>query len=198
MAENRDTTCEKFYFARIAPVEATADDYREFFDLLWRTHGETVFKFAYIRLRKVEDARDVCQDAFVRAMQFIQENPGRVPLKVNFRGWLRVIVRNIINDRFRRVLCRSEPISSDASDHAPVEELPEDRMILAEDLAILRRCIEELTERARKIVFLRDIEGLSEKSIAKQVGSNPNAVSVALHRARKSLRECVATGHACD
>ena len=81
-------SCEEFYFKRIALVEASAQDYREFFELLWRAHGEVLYKHAYSRLRNFEDARDVCQDAFVKAMQFIQDNPGRIPLKVNFGGWL--------------------------------------------------------------------------------------------------------------
>jgi len=193
MAEIDGLTCEEFYFARIAPIEATSEDYRELFDLLWRAHGEMIYKHAYSRLRNNEDARDVCQDAFVRAMEFIQQDPGRIPLKVNFRGWLRVIVRNLINDRFRRVLVHPEETPSEAVTYAPIEELPEERLVLAEDLEILRKCLEALTERARNIVLMREIEGMSEKIVAEKVGTTPNAISVALHRARKGLRECVAT-----
>ena len=68
------------------------------------------------------------------------------------------------------------------------------RAIIAEDLAILRKCLESLTERARTIVVLADMEGIGHRKIAEKLGSNPNAVNVALHRARKTLRECVSAG----
>ncbi len=184
-------TCEEFYFQRITPAEASAKDYRDFFDLLWRTYGEEIFRHAYSRLGNVEDARDVCADAFVRAMRFIQKNPGRIPLKVNFRAWLRVIARHLIDDRFRKALVCPVRADPERLETAPVETPPENRMITEEDVAILRECLEALTERARLLVRLRDMEGLSEKAIAAQLHCEPNAVYVALHRARKSLRECV-------
>ena len=195
MTTHPATSCEEFYFKRIALVEASAQDYREFFELLWRAHGEVLYKHAYSRLRNFEDARDVCQDAFVKAMQFIQDNPGRIPLKVNFGGWLRVIVRNLINDRFRKELIRPARMSAETAASRPVEQPPESRLVTSEDLAILHKCLDSLTEQARTIVLLRDKDGMSQKEIAAKLGSNPNAVCVALHRARKSLRECVSIGH---
>ena len=194
MQTTPEKTCEQFYFERIAPVEATVEDYREFFELLWKAHGEIIFKFACARLANHEDARDVCQDTFVHAMRYLQRNPDRVPLQVNFRAWLRVIARHLIVDRFRKVMVRPEEVASAIVEDAPVEQPPEARAIADEDLAILRKCLEELTERARTIVLLREAEGMSGKDVAARLNSSPNAVCVALHRALKALRECVAMG----
>ncbi len=194
MATDRNTTCEEFYFNRIAPVEATSQDYREFFELLWKAHSEGLYKYAYSWLKNFEDARDICADAYVKAMQYVQKHPDRIPLKVNFRAWLRVICKHLILDRFRRAMIAPERVSSPLVEAAPVEQAPEERLVTSEDLEILHKCIESLTERARTIVTLRDLNGMSEKDVAKEVGSNANAVGVALHRARKSLRECVNTG----
>ena len=198
MPDAPEMTCKEFYFQHIVPVEASPDDYRRFFEMLWQAHGEVVFQHACARLGNQEDARDVCQDAFVRAMQYVQKNPGRIPLKVNFRAWLRAIARNLILDRFRRVMVRPGRSSSELLETAPVEQPPEERLVRSEDLAILRKCLDSLTERARTILTLRDLEGKSEKVVAGEIGSNPNAVCVALHRARKVLRECVTTGLETD
>lgn len=192
MAEDAAETCEEYYFRKIAPRRASAGDYREFFKLLWLQHGQIILKYAYSRLGKYEDARDICQDAFVRAMVFIQSNPGRILPRVNFRAWLRVIVRNLICDRFRRVQVRPDEIPREVGS-APEDHPPEESLITAEDLAILRKCLESLTERARTIVVLADMEGIGHRNIAEKLESNPNAVNVALHRARKTLRECVGT-----
>lgn len=186
---------EQFFFDTIASAQAAPQDYRTFFEALWREHGERVFGYAFSRLRNEADARDICQSTFVNAMEFVQRNPQRVPLRVNFRGWLRVIARNLINDRFRRVLVRPAHVSTEAVGEISVHQPPEDRAVTAEDLAILSRCLDELTERSRSIVLLREVEGQSEKRIAEKLGSTANAVCVALHRARKALRECVSMGY---
>ena len=184
-------SCEEFYLQRISLVQASATDYREFFTLLWESHNSFLFKIAYSRLRNREDARDVCQDAFLRAMGYLQKDPGRVPLKVNFRAWLAVIVRNIIYDRFRRVLVRPATMSGDLLETVPVEEEAEEAPTSEEELAILRSCLELLTERARTMVTMCDLQGMAEKEVAERLKVQANAVYVALHRARKALRECV-------
>ena len=186
-----EMTCEEFYLKKIAPVEASPSDYREFFDLLWRVHSERIFKYAHSWLGNVEDARDVCQDAFLRAMRYIQKHPGRIPLKVNFGAWLTVITRHLVFDRFRDPLVRSGRVSRGTVEVVAAEQSPEERAITKELLAILRKCIAALTERARTILTLRDLRGISEKEVAAKLKSKPNAISVALHRARKALRECV-------
>ena len=191
MSDLPELSCEEFYFRNIAPIEASPQDYREFFGLLWRAHGEVIYKHAYARLGDFEDARDVCQDAFVRAMQYIQKHSDRIPVKVNFRGWLRLIVRHLIIDRFRRMMVRPEHVCSRVVETAPVVDEPEADLIRADDVAVLRKCLAALTENARTLVTMCDLEGLSQKAAAEKVGSTPNAVGVALHRARKALRECV-------
>jgi RNA polymerase sigma factor (sigma-70 family) len=186
-----DLTCEEFYFQRIALAEASPDDYREFFSLLWHANGQSVFQHAYSRLGNVEDARDVCQDAFLKAMVFLQKNPGRIPTKVNFRAWLRAIACNLINDRFRRALLKPAALPKEVLETLPVEQPPEARLTTADDLAAMKKCLDSLSPQAQAILRLREVEGKSEKEVAAAVHSNPNAVCVALHRARKSLRECI-------
>jgi len=189
-------TCEEFFFERIAAVEATPEDYREFFDLLWQHHSRRVFQYAYSRLRSLEDARDVCQDTFLRAMQFVQKNLGKQPLRTNFQAWLRVIARHVVCDRLRKEAVRRKSIDSGFLVPLPSEPPPETRAIRAEELAVLQECIEQLSERARNILLLRDVENMTTQAIAKRMGSNTNAVCVALHRARRALRTCVALGAA--
>lgn len=196
MTETPGPTCEEFFSARIAAVEATPEDYREFFDLLWQHNSRRVFQYAYSTLRSVEEARDVCQDTFLRAMQFVQKDPGKRPLRTNFRAWLCVIARHAVCDRLRKEAVRRKSIDSGSLIPPPSEPPPETRAIRAEELAALVECIEQLSERARSILLLRDVENMTSQAIAKQMGSNANAVCVALHRARRALRTCVALGAA--
>ena len=58
--------------------------------------------------------------------------------------------------------------------------------------------LKSLNERARTMVVLRDLDGVSEKDIAARFNMDRNALYVALHRARKTLRECVSMGQVSE
>lgn len=191
----------RFFEERIVGAEPSLDDYRKLVELLWEAYGESVFLYCYAKLGNVEDARDVCQDAFVQAMQWLQENPGRMPPKVNFPAWLRRIARNLVIDRFRHpALERQWPKARDASEdeearYADWPDMriadPAEQVSREEEIEALRRCMEILPEPRRKVVILRDIEGHSYDRIAAEAAMPVNTVGVTLHRARKELRECV-------
>jgi RNA polymerase sigma-70 factor (ECF subfamily) len=183
-------TCEDFYRTRI-DSHAGPEDYREFFQLLWKMNGVAVFRLAFQHLGGEEDAREICQEVFVRAMAHLQKAGVGDRDRLNFRAWLRTITRNLVYDRFRRAETMPRRAGDEALEVVPVMQPPEQRMIGAEDLEILNRCMKKLTDQARRIVELRELQGLSEKDIAAQLGTTSNAVSVGLHRARKQLRHCV-------
>ncbi|MDP1590170.1 MAG: RNA polymerase sigma factor, partial [Prosthecobacter sp.] len=65
------------------------------FERLVRQHEERLFNFCCRWLRCVEDAREVCQDAFVRAWQALPEFEGRA----KFSTWLYQIALNLCRDR---------------------------------------------------------------------------------------------------
>lgn len=191
----------QFFEERILGAKPSPDDHRKLVELLWEAYGESVFLYCYVKLENIEDARDVCQDAFVQAMQWLQANPGRMPPKINFPAWLRRIARNLVIDRFRRpALKRDWPRERAASgdDEAQYADWPDMRICdpvehitREEQLDALRKCIDILPEVRRRIVILRDIEGRSYDEIAREAGMPKSTVGVTLHRARKELRECV-------
>lgn len=55
----------------------------------------------------------------------------------------------------------------------------------------LEACLGQLTERSRKLLKLRYTADLPTEQIAQQVGAKHSAVRVALHRVRKTLRDCI-------
>lgn len=55
----------------------------------------------------------------------------------------------------------------------------------------LRYCADKVQGRSRRLLDLRYGRNLKPKDIAKQLGSTPNATSVALARIRTALRECI-------
>jgi RNA polymerase sigma-70 factor (ECF subfamily) len=191
----------KFFKERIAGSRPSLGDYQRLMELLWESYNRSIFLFAYAKLENREDARDVCQDAFVKALEWITANPGQIPAKVNFPAWLTRIARNLIIDRFRRPALTgeypwptygSEENLDTCTDWSEIGvHAPTDKMIGEEQISALRDCIEALPDLRRRVVILRDLDGLSYDAIAKEINVPTSTVGVMLHRTRKGLRDCV-------
>lgn len=65
-------------------------------------YGPTIYRWCRQSGVRPEDAQEVCQEVFCAVAQhvgrFRRERPGD-----SFRGWLRAIARNKLNDHFRRL-----------------------------------------------------------------------------------------------
>jgi RNA polymerase sigma-70 factor (ECF subfamily) len=129
------------------------------------------------------DAEDACQDAFLVALERLEEcrRPER------FGGWLIQIVRNRARNIRRSQRVRmSVPLDQVASS-APGPSA--ERVELRDRL---RQALAELPSVQREIVLLHDLEGLRHAEIAEVLGLSPGASRVSLHRARAALRAALA------
>lgn len=152
-------------------------------DTLVRRHFRAAWAVALALLGNRSDAEDVCQDAFVRALERIEEcrKPDR------FVYWLLQIVRNRAHNLrdYRRV--RSGPpldgieaaSPGDAAGAAERRELGE-RLLAA---------LDALTPEQRQVVLLKDLEGWDHRAIAKALGISEGMSRQHLFVARRILRE---------
>jgi RNA polymerase sigma-70 factor (ECF subfamily) len=129
------------------------------------------------------DADDVCQDAFVSAIERIDDcrEPGR------FGGWLLQIVRN----RARNLLRHHDARRADRLDEHPIAEgrSPDEETELGDLRERLRAALAVLPETHREIVLLHDLEGWTHAEIAERLELPPGTVRSHLHHARRRLRE---------
>jgi len=65
---------------------------------------------------------------------------------------------------------------------------PPDRLLREEVRSKVRTAIDQLPDRHRTVLILRDIEELSTQAVATQLGMTRTAVKMRLHRARQALR----------
>ena len=100
-------------------------------------NGAAVFRLAFSHLASEEDAREVCQEVFVRAMGHLQKVGVKDANRMNFRAWLRIITRNMVYDRFRRSAAAPPRAGADALGNLAVEMCPDSRAINEERLKIL-------------------------------------------------------------
>ena len=132
--------------------------------------------------RRHEDAEDAAQEAFVVALQRLDEC--RSPEK--FGGWFMTIVRNRSRNLIRRETLRlAEQVPESARSDGPSPLANTERSELR---GVLGVALGELTELQREIVLLHDVEGWKHREIAERLGIPSGSVRSHLHFARKSLR----------
>jgi RNA polymerase sigma-70 factor (ECF subfamily) len=158
-------------------------------DLVRLTYGAT-YTLAFRLTGDEDDARDVVQDAYLRAYRGLGSFRG----DAQFTTWLYRITANCsANLLARRARTRTEVLADDAPvvDVQP-EHDPEGRVAGEDDRARVARALAGLPWRLREVIVLRDIYDLPHRAIATELGISEAAAKVRLHRARRRLREALA------
>lgn len=153
------------------------------FESLVRRHLRAARAVARTTVGNEDDADDVVQEAFIRALERIDDcDPAR------FRAWLLTIVRNRAhNYRERERVRETAPLDpelagSDRNDPSRALE----RRELAEEIGV---ALESLTSLQRSVVLLYDFEGWKHAEIAAELGISSGSSRVHLHAARRALRK---------
>jgi RNA polymerase sigma-70 factor (ECF subfamily) len=166
--------------------EARRGDRAAFDELVRLTHRDTL-RLALRLTADPEDARDVVQDAYLRAYKGIRRFRG----DAQFTTWLYRITANCAASHTGRgARHRHDELDGDT---VIVDGRPESDPEIVAELGALRRdldaAIAELPDRLRAVVVLRDVYGLPHEAIAAELGISESAAKVRLHRARLRLRE---------
>ena len=168
-------------------VAAAKDGDRTAFDALVRLTYADTYTLAYRLTGDEEDARDVVQEAYLRAFRGIKRFRGDAA----FSTWLYRITANCASSQVaRRARARHEELDDDTPlTDVRADRDPELRAGLAEDRERIEAALQELPPRLRAVIVLRDIYDLPHESIAAELGISEAAAKVRLHRARRKLRE---------
>ncbi|MDE3204834.1 MAG: sigma-70 family RNA polymerase sigma factor [Acidobacteriota bacterium] len=170
---------------------ARAGDEAALDDLVRVTYGGT-YTLAYRLTGNEDDARDVVQDAYLRAWRGLRRFRG----DAQFTTWLYRITANCsANLLAKRARHRTEPLSDDEPvvDHR-AEHDPERQVTGSDERARIAAALAQLPWRLRQVIVLRDIYDLAHGAIAKELGITEAAAKVRLHRARRRLRDLLAAG----
>jgi len=154
---------------------------------LVRRHYRAAYAVALAVLGNPMDAEDVCQDAFLRALERLDSL--RKPER--FSAWLLQIVRNQArNFRSYRRLRSARPLdeSSAAADEDPAREA--ERQELRREL---ESALSGLSEIEREVVLLHDLEGWKHREIAEALGLSEGMSRQHLMGARRLLRDRLGT-----
>ncbi len=154
---------------------------------------QPLFRFVYRVLERREDARDVCQETFVRVLK----NAAHFREGARFSTWMYQIALNLCRDQQRRkrrwgLLMAASPPEGDASLEAAPDRDAEGRPDLALDRERARRAVQEALRRLpaeqREVVVLKEFEGLKFREIAEVLGCPESTVKSRMYNALSSLK----------
>ncbi len=148
-----------------------------------QANQDKLFRFALRLIPKEDDAKDIVQDVLIK----IWDRRNELSKIENIDGWMFTVTRNLCIDRIR-----ARKVHLDINTQVQVEDKqdnPHEQSSKNQLLGLMRKLIDEMPEKQKLVIHLRDIEGLSYDEIAESCGIPLAQVKVNLHRARLSLKE---------
>ncbi len=173
-------------------VALTREGNMKAFNSLTQRWDNPVYRFTLRMLGNTDDARDVCQEAFMKAYQ----NIGRLRDPGKFKSWVHHIALNLVRDRFRTAKGKAfvESYEEDGEDAfrldpAEVDSWASDRAARQTGLnMVLARALERVPEEQRTAILLREYQGFTSEEIAEITGVPAATVRTRIFYGLKSVR----------
>lgn len=146
------------------------------------------YRFAYRMFRDHQIAEDVAQELFFKLFR----NAARYEPAGKFTTYFYKVLNNLCLDTFRRMNRKSMP-DLQSFENPVLDGLPGNRdeadskARAEEERRLVREAVNRLPEAQRKVIVLRELEGLKYREIADALDLSLNEVKVLIHRGRKSL-----------
>ncbi len=158
---------------------------RERFGELYRQHLVGVYRFMAVRGANPDDAADLAQQVFLRALAALPSYEDR---GLPFSAWLFRIARNVLADSRRQrhdVVWEQLPEQTELLDSTDIES----EVVRREAIERVRSLLDHLEPDQRDLVVLHFVGGLTQREIALIVGTSQSSVQRHLARALRTLKE---------
>ena len=138
-----------------------------------------------ITLNRVE-AEDVVQETMIK----VWNRRDHWEELDSIEAFCLTICRNIAIDKTRKAENQNQSLADehDAPDHS-YSSNPEEQAMQQDRVRLVRRLIDNLPEKQRSVMQLRDIEGKSYKEIAQILAISEEQVKVNIFRARQTIKQ---------
>ena len=164
-------------------------------------YADSLYQFAFYRLRNKELAEDIVQDTFLSALAAFKSFQGRSSVKT----WLISILKNKIIDYYRSSSSKEYP--TDFHSESWEDDFTKsgiwkvwvrdwastpDKLLESDNfIKYLYECYGAMNDRSREVIRLATLEDLSTEEICKELNTTTTNYWVWLHRARMQLRKCL-------
>ena len=170
-------------------VESVLEGEADAFEPLVLPYRQALLTLALRLSRNIEDAREISQEALMRAFKYLRT----FDTEKSFKNWLFGILMNAAHQHGRkaRPAGAGVRISLSPEDERQLRatDNPERNHRQGEFKSMLMDCLDGLSRREREVFLLRDIEERSIRETAEILRSSSVSVRVHLSAARRKIKE---------
>jgi RNA polymerase sigma-70 factor (ECF subfamily) len=166
------------------------------FEVLVKRYQRNVYGLLYQLAPDWHDSSDLAQEVFIRIWRSIHtlRNPRA------FRSWLHQLVTNLFYDELRKrpknaTISLDESLKSDESDENNTRDIADhsampDELTERRELSdLINKAIDKLPDQFRRVIVLRELDGLSYDEIAALTESEIGTVKSRIARARAKVQD---------
>lgn len=161
----------------------------ELYSELMRRYQRKILSFIYHMLKSAKLellAEDLCSETFYKAYRSLHSFR---EVDASFSTWLYTIARNTVLSEMRKQKSAHVPLDeSNMMPAAPPDQVPEQHVLRSERMAMVREAINNLPEKQRSALILREYDQLDYQEIANILGQTVSSVKSLLFRARASVK----------
>lgn len=183
--------------SRAISLKGTLEEDRVWFEERVKECESHLFRFAYYLTGNSEKAKDLVQEAFLRAFQYRHSFDSHY----SFENWVSAILLNIHRqrekkDRFIRFFSslwqNDKEEEEDFTEQVEFEgESPETIALKKQVVRDIYKAIEALPTKMKEVMVLCDIMGHSYEEASEIIGCPIGTIRSRLHRARRQVKRVI-------
>lgn len=153
-------------------------------DDLYKSYFHDLYRFLLSLCHNHHTAEDLLQETFYRAYLYLENYKDE-----HVKTWLFTVARNVFIDHYRkqkRTVIKDQPYFKQFEHD---DKQPVDHVLLADYLDGIINDINELPEKQKQAIILRDFHDFSYKEGAKVMNVSVANFKVSLFRGRQAIRE---------
>lgn len=146
------------------------------------TTWEPLYRFVYYKVQNREEAEDITQETYIKAISYMQKNNVKIDKFISF---LKTVSLNVLRDKWRKG--KRQGTSIDIDNINPEEAAVEDHAEMMVEREVIQNALKQLNEGQRTVINLRILSGYSVTETAKKMNKTESNVRVLQYRALQNL-----------
>lgn len=145
---------------------------------------EPLYRFVYFKVQNREEAEDITQETYIKAISYIRKNNVKID---KITGFLKTVSLNVLRDKWRK--SKRQGLLINIEDMNPSDSAVEDSTENIGQREVIENALNMLGEEQRSVIKLRILKGYSVADTAAKMNRTENSVRVLQHRAIQKLSE---------
>lgn len=159
---------------------------------VWEAYHVPLRQFIRAQMRDEQQADDILQEVFLKVHTYL--DTVRAPEQVG--NWLYQVARHVITDQYRLQQRKATiPLSDELAERLAMPEEAAENEAVQRLLPSLPPLVQRLPRLFRQALLLTEVEGLTQKALAEQLGLSFSGAKSRVQRARAHLRKLLSCCH---